>query len=111
MVANGVDIMIGPYSTDEMTVALLTASGSRGEKTFGEAVPTVGRFQFKSFLFSNSQGDQEQGDAIAYLELAVPVRLEAKLSYDETDYRVVLHSSHRDLDGDGLHKVGLQRIP
>lgn len=102
--------MIADYVSDAITVAPYLSTDQNGVDSFGAAVPTDARFQYASRVFTNSDGEKELSDAVCLIDISVPCGIKSKIGFDSAFFSVVIHSTHRNLVGDGFHKTILQRV-
>jgi len=80
------------------------------EETFSEGEYYDGRFQLTNELLTNPEGEQEQVDAIAYIDKEANIlSIGTKITYNNQDYRVVgLKENINDIADNEFYKVWLQ---
>lgn len=100
------------FFTQSMTLYAHSGTQDRyGDKEFSSGVSVKGKFVVKSDLFVDSNGQEYQYDAIAYLPLSRALSMQDRITYDGIDYSIMHITEQRGTVTTLKHKkILLQRL-
>ena len=102
--------MIESYFSDSLTVYLRTGVDENAVPTYGTAQNTLGRFQYSTKVFTNSEGEKALSDAVCYVAGTVSCGLKSKVVFSNDSYSVEQLKEHRDHGGAVFKRCVCQRI-